>query len=603
MAQKDIEAIAEAMRAEEADRAACDEAYAKAQEEEQAFIDEEFEQIEDEIIDPASMGFVDSEVAGESDAFYNEDDYSERLKEDVSDCIEKEPVEEAEENGSIEVDVYNEDGFGEHFASEVMKNVPGVVAKTKKTTRPNGDIIVRIEGSRPDLERAFAFYVGEKSFAVLSQEDKNEFESLLVFNDGDTVAEAKLREDVATMLNVDDLSHAHNTDGPTPIEKALDIVGVKASTADLSDQDTCAFSIIKEEKARRTAKKFLKALQENDLEQLTDKELDQLDGIQDALQSGEGQEGMTPEEKRVWEVLLNQMGYTQEEWDKLTPEEQDKVWKADLSMHDQANKTGFANYTIERDPKTGKLKKYYPRGVTVGNYDEEGNYMGYQIDVPFNPSYAGKETRDQIDKERKQAEIDAEDKMMKDRVLAAAKNASGKDTWTLYDWYQMISPLTGDMRKKLMKELIDEIQSTTADKAEAAKQIAVVKQMFGRKLTLRDIGAMWDKGHPAVLKFMSDFDIAVAQAIKKTTGDADNSPEAFKKLVMNDAQFPKFIKLLTQELNAKKTGRNPTDPERAAHREEWLKMVRELGYSPKTWDALPVEKQLELTDKYYASHN
>jgi len=254
MAQRDIEAIAEAMRAEEADRRACDEAYEKAKEAEKLFEKEEFEELEDEIISPASMGFVDSEeVAAESDDFYNEDFKEVKLDEDVTDCLETEPVDEAEDNASIEVDVYNEDGYGEHFASEVMKNVPGVFAKANKNPKPNGDIVVKISGSRGDLERAFAFYLGQKDFMRLPQEDKEEFESLLVFDDGDTLAEADYREAVA---------------------HCLDPVEVNASTADLIDQDTCAINLIREERAKRSANKMMKALCEQDMSDLSDKELD-----------------------------------------------------------------------------------------------------------------------------------------------------------------------------------------------------------------------------------------------------------------------------------------------------------------------------------------
>ena len=256
MAQRDIEAIAEAMRAEEAERAACDEAYEKAQEAEKLLEKEEFEELEDEIISPASVGFVDSEdITDESDAFYNEDFREINFDEDVSDCIkeEKDEFDEAEDSASIEVDVYNEDGYGAHFASEVMKNVPGITAKAGKKAKPNGDIAVKMSGSRQDLQRAFAFYLGQKSYGALPQEDKEEFESLLVFDDGDTLAEADYREAVA---------------------HCLDPVGVNASTADLIAQDTCAINLIREERAKRSAKKMLKALCEEDMSDLSDKELD-----------------------------------------------------------------------------------------------------------------------------------------------------------------------------------------------------------------------------------------------------------------------------------------------------------------------------------------
>ena len=66
--------------------------------------------------------------------------------------------------------------------------------------------------------------------------DKDAMFPRVVFDDGDTLAEADYREAVA---------------------HCLDPVGVNASTADLIDQDTCAISIVKEEKARRSAKKIM----------------------------------------------------------------------------------------------------------------------------------------------------------------------------------------------------------------------------------------------------------------------------------------------------------------------------------------------------------
>ena len=50
-----------------------------------------------------------------------------------------------------------------------MKNVPGVTAKAKNKALSTGDIVVKIAGSRPDLEKAFAFYLGQRNYNVLPQ--------------------------------------------------------------------------------------------------------------------------------------------------------------------------------------------------------------------------------------------------------------------------------------------------------------------------------------------------------------------------------------------------------------------------------------------------
>lgn len=150
-----------------------DAAFEKAREEEAAFEAEDIagtELDEYEVVNPAEMGFsMDGGgrgMTGEADLFYMEDDLEEAEKafaEDVTDCAEQE-IEEAEGLASIQVDVFNEDGFGEHFAQEVMKAVPGVEA-VKKGEKPNKDVCFKLIGSVEDLKKAFAFYLGRRSFA------------------------------------------------------------------------------------------------------------------------------------------------------------------------------------------------------------------------------------------------------------------------------------------------------------------------------------------------------------------------------------------------------------------------------------------------------
>ena len=114
MAQKDIQAIAEYMESLENDELnyneACDEAAKEAAE----AIEEEFDAFEDEMIDKASLGFIDDADANEADEFYMEDDHD-TFEEDVSDCVETEQIEEAADVLNLTVDVYNEDGYGKYF--------------------------------------------------------------------------------------------------------------------------------------------------------------------------------------------------------------------------------------------------------------------------------------------------------------------------------------------------------------------------------------------------------------------------------------------------------------------------------------------------------
>ena len=601
MAQRDIEAIAEAMRAEEADRRACDEAYEKAKEAEKLFEKEEFEELEDEIISPASMGFVDSEdIANEADSFYAEDEeeYVKRLNESVEDYIrEEEPVDEAEDNASIEVDVYNEDGYGEHFASEVMKNVPGITAKARKTAKPNGDIVVKISGSRRDLERAFAFYLGQKDFILLPQEDREEFESLLVFDDGDTLAEADYREAVA---------------------HCLDPVGVNASTADLVDQDTCAINLIREERAKRSANKMLKALCEEDMSDLSDRELDQLEGIQDALASGEGSDGMTDEELRVWKTLLRTMGYTLEQWNAMTPEQQKKAWDHDIENTKQASKSGFARWHTAINPEDWKDRKRYQNQYQI--VDPE---TGERANTAFNPDYTSEISPHQhpttYDKEQRRAAAQADKESIEKRRKEFAKQAqlharSGKDsvtgrpTMTSGDFGRMLAAMTDDEVEALKQSLIDDVKTSAASPEDAENEVKFINSVFSgakNKKTLIDLGnILTGGGHgaPAIKKYVNDFDDAIFLATKRASG-TDGSRASFNKLINSPAGRRRFAKVLSNVLNSRKTGKNPIDPERAMKRQDWMKMLKDLGYSPARWEQLSTDQQLELMDQYYAKQD
>ena len=269
-----------------------------------------------------------------------------------------------------------------------MRVVPGTNAVVKKTL-PNGDLLVKVLGSKEDLQKAFAFYVGKKSYDELSPEDKKDFVARLVFDDGDTIAEADYREAVA---------------------HCLDPIGVKASTANLVDQDTCALSVIKEEKLRRKAAKMLKALREDDFSALSDENLEQLDKIKDAV---DNREGLSGEDLRIWKTILSQVGFTPEEWEKLTPEQQKKAWKE--FEDDTISPSGFARYQTKVDPKTGKTIRYQNKYAFLN--PETGD-----VDVTqFNPDYT-------MDKSMYQHPSAAKRQMKKDAASAekAEKEALAK---------------------------------------------------------------------------------------------------------------------------------------------------------------------------------
>lgn len=478
MAQKDIQEIAKYMQQLDESKVAENEAYNEACKEVEAFQEIDDAELEDEVIDKASMGFIDDNCQDESDDFYAEDDAEDAFEEDVSDCVEQE-VEEAEQIASIDVNVYNEDGYGEHFAQDVMKNIPGVDAFTVRTL-PNGDILVRMSGSQTDLEKAFAFYLGQPSFAQLRQNDKDEFKTILKFSNGDTLAEADYREAVA---------------------HCLDPIGVKASTANLADQDTCAISIIKEEKCKRKAAKMFNALKENDFSSLSDDDLEILDSIKDAVDTGEK---MDPEHATIWKQILKDMGYTEEEWNKLTPEQQDKAWKK--SEKPAISRSGFAGYEPGKEPRYQIFDPKTGERITTAwnpNYTQE-------MSVLQHPSMLKKMQKQQADAER-QADKDA-------RAKAAMKKVRGKDTWTVGDFAAMIQNLSDVQRKQLMNALINDVKAEKGNTSDAAKDIQVIKSMFGKKQTLRDIAASWDKTFPNVSVFADKVEGNLYMAAKSATG-------------------------------------------------------------------------------------
>lgn len=153
------------MREEDAAIAEEDLAYEKAcaeQEEDQQLEDD---QLEDEVIDRASMGFIDSDDNDGGCCDEEEQSIDDELDEDIGYAMQGE-IPEDEPVCTLQLDVYNEDGYGKYFAQRLAREVPDVDAAVKKTL-PNGDIAVEVAGTREALERAFAFYLGKKEYAKL----------------------------------------------------------------------------------------------------------------------------------------------------------------------------------------------------------------------------------------------------------------------------------------------------------------------------------------------------------------------------------------------------------------------------------------------------
>ena len=342
MAQKDIQEIAQYMEAIDDDKlkyeAACEEAAKEAED----AIAEEDEAYEDEVIDKKSLGFIDDADANEADNFYLEDEID-TFEEDVSDCMEVEQVEEADDGTmNMTIDIFNDDGFGKHFISELMKHVPGIDAE-QQGTKKNGDLIVKVKGNIEDLKKAWAFYLGLASFDRVSANDQEQFFALVQDSNGDQFGEADYREAVA---------------------HCLDPIDVKASTANLVNKNSCALTLVQEEKAKRSAKKMLKALKENDMSDLTDKELDALDDIQTAIKNGEDAEELSPENRKILEIMANSMGYSLDDWLSFDEEKQLRIMN---KFHERTklSNSGFAD--VHRRIKPDGKVEYYRNQYIINN--------------------------------------------------------------------------------------------------------------------------------------------------------------------------------------------------------------------------------------------
>ena len=573
MAQKDIQAIADYMIQLNESKNAEDKQYEDALKEEEQFVAEEYEELEQEIIDPATLGFIDdSAECGESDDFYSENEETEQtdpLDEDVSDCLDdgKGCIDETEGFGTLTISVYNEDGFGEQFVKDIMKAIPGISAKARNKKDMNGDIVVDINGPYDQLVKAFNFYIGNALDARLSGDDKDEFEASLVFADGDTIAEADYRERVA---------------------HCLDPIGVNASTANLVKKDTCALSLVKEEKCKRKAKKMLKALREDDLSDLTDLELDQLDNIKDAIADDE-LDKLTPEEARIWEIVLNQMGYTTEEWDKLTPEQQEKEFKRSEANNPILSKTGFADAYHAVDPKDHS-KRYkiqnswmVPDREWVQDPDGKGGHVEFRGLKPtaFNPNYTSDDSTYQHpnllakkNKERDKEEYDARREDARKRTM---KSIRGKDVWSKEDFYKLISTLTDKERKDLYKSLLDDIEATAATPQQAGNETMFIKQLFGKKPTLRDIAKAWDRTFPGVKIYADAVEMALQNAAREATGLGFLSG-ALPRIEGDPKAKEKFIASFEEQMNSRKgRGGSTMDPERAARKADIKKAVEDAA--------------------------
>ena len=536
MAQKDIEQWAKMLQEAEAE----DKAYEKAcndalKEAEDAINDVELGD-EDEVIDPASLGFIDSEDGVAEDDMLDGRPHNGHLdvdeaekddevdlaecgfSEDGKELQEKEAEEDLQETfhkddeyASMELGVEgseNFDGDNTSFEDALHAEVPDVMVK-KIGLGTGGIQKYRISGFLGDLKEAYAFYLGLYGWDdVVKQGEEPTFNELVVFQDGDTLQEADYREAIAHVF---------------------DPVGLKASTANLKANNVCQLSIVKEavkaEKERRQ-----KALLEADLEGMSDEQLDNLDQALDAGEAVDNDEA-DDEQERAWLAVLRSMGINSiEEYKAMDPKEFEKRWEASNAPLDAAN--GFA--------RSKKVYRAYHKPD-----DEAGGAT--HTDFSFNPDYHHRVTR----AEAARAAVKAEKKARETAPVEFP--ARGQDTWSLADFGKMLHSLGPKKAKELQKAMLEIAHEDNKDDPEAeANEIMFIKRLFGQKMpTFRDIARAWypgqdpNKRQQSVNKFCQDTLGNFYQATREATGTSNGGLANFRANVLgNERNFRRFIEIM-----------------------------------------------------------
>jgi len=158
----------------------------------------------------------------------------------------------------------------------------------------------------------------------------------------------------------------------------------------------------------------------------------------------------------------------------------------------------------------------------------------------------------------------------------------------------MLAAMTDDEIEDLKNSMIKYVKSTAKSSEDLNNELKAINSIFSsakNKKTLIDLGnILTGGGHgaPAIKKYVNDFDDAIFLATKRASG-IDGSRASFNKLINNPAGRRRLAKVLSNVLNSRKTGRNPIDPERAERRQDWMKMLKDLGYNPARWEQLTTD--------------
>lgn len=396
---------------------------------------------------------------------------------------------------SIVVDVTNEDEFADNRFSSLVAEKLGNTVQVEKLTEDGESVAqFKVSGELGSLKKFFALYVGKDSWDdVLGTDDEDEFCNMLVFEDGDTLAEAQLRENAAVMLDdidLDDCEHAHNTDGAEPIEKSLDVVGVKASTANLAGQDEVEMSVV--EKLQKRVEELEKKLLLGDTPEEDSKSSDDTSSLKKffedeeddeiQLEDEEEIERVTPEEflEDQLDVALTAKEYVDKKaaGEELTQEEQDFIKFAedfcDCKLTEEYLKSATAQ-EIERKVRQSSVN-LNKSGFAASNVrwtqyhqPDENNAGSIKDEVYFNPNGSGRIGR--LEARRKAKEEEARAKLNGDLPKRGNKH------WNWPEWQKVLNKLTPEQAEELYYELMDDAMSSGR-----SGEAALIKQMFGKKV-------------------------------------------------------------------------------------------------------------------------
>ena len=313
------------------------------------------------------------------------------------------------------------------------------------------------------------------------------------------------------------------------IAHVFDPIGVKASTANLKATNTCELSIVKEAVKAEIQKRKAKKLFEAELEDLSDEQLDELGQTLDAGEAVDSGDA-TAKDERVWLALLKTMGINSiEEYKAMDPEEFNRRFEASNKPSDAAN--GFARSHV--------IYKAFHR-------PDNENGGATSTEFAFNPDYDRRITRAEQERNAKKAEKRARENAPIDFP------SRGKDTWSLNEFGKMLFSLGPKKSKELMNTMIEIAKEDNKDNPKAAAdEIMFIKKLFGKKITLRDIARAWypgedpDRRQQSVNKFCQDTEGNIRVATRRATNTSDGSYSNFMKNVLgNEANFNRFLTIM-----------------------------------------------------------